>query len=202
MYPSPHCCVTKSRARRCQRSAIPPFSGTAILYYICTLTHKRKFRGFEFGGASAKFTALHFLPRSMSNSDGCQRAFAQTLARPSGSAAPNLPSASLRCIPATAYAAHFTAKLPLSKVTRFQMGRCHMPQQTHQLPVIELLSGFGAEPQLPITSEFEPSFCAWITRSFRRSGSGAHLTSIGVSFFRMGEKRRCASSSGASGKSS
>ena len=116
----------------------------------------------------AKFTALHFLPRSMSNSDGCQRAFAT----------------------ATAYAAHFTANLPLPKVTRFQMGRCPMPQQMRQLPVIELLSGFGAEPQLSITPEFKLRFCAWIARRFRRSGSGAPLTSIGVSFFRTGEKLR------------
>ena len=40
------------------------------------------------------------------NSDGSQRGSTQTLARPSGSASPNLPSASLRCIPVPPFASH------------------------------------------------------------------------------------------------
>ena len=109
------------------------------------------------------------MPRSILNSDGCQRAFAT----------------------ATANAAHFTANLPFPKETRSQMGRCPIPQLTRQLPAIEKLSGFGAEPQLPITPKSEPRFCAWIARSFRRSGNGAPLTSIGVSFLHTGEERKC-----------
>ena len=56
------------------------------------------------------------------NSEGCQMAFAQTLVRPSGSASPNLPFASLRCISASAKASHRQTAPQTPKRTRLSLG--------------------------------------------------------------------------------
>ncbi len=81
MHPSPHCCVTKSRARRCQRSAIPPFNGTTILYYTCALTHKGKFRVSNFWFVVSGFRVSGFWVSGYDNAWQVQRG--RFLARPS-----------------------------------------------------------------------------------------------------------------------
>ena len=81
MRPSPHCCVTKNRARRCQRSAIPPFNGTTILYYTCALTHKGKFRVSSFWFVVSGFRVSGFELNGYGNAWQVQRG--RFLARPS-----------------------------------------------------------------------------------------------------------------------
>ena len=91
----------------------------------------------------------------LSNSEGCQRGSAQTLARPTGSASPNLPSASLRCIPAP----------PLL-----------CAQQPHKSCHIT-----NTEEKIRLSTETVywkmPSGCGWIARRIKRSGSGAPFNS-------------------------